>query len=257
MNTGELIRTEKKNGIAILTLNTPGGMNILGTGTLQELSVALQGLGKNKQVRVLIITGEKHFSAGADIREMKEKTPEEAGAFSRLGRHVCDQIEDMGKAVIAAVRGFALGGGCEVALACDIRIASENARFGQPELGLGLVPGFGGTERLPRLVGVGKAKELILTGRIIEAREAEAIGLVNRIVTDDELMKIAEEMAGLIVQKSPLAVEISKKLINENQEIKKGLERGVASFSACFTTEDRVEGMNAFFEKRTPKFEGK
>ena len=257
MNTGELIRTEKKDGIAIVTLSRPGGMNILDTGMLQDLSRCLLDLEKDDQTRVVIITGEKNFSAGADIKELKDKTPEQAGIFSRLGHHVCTIIENMEKVVIAAVNGLALGGGCEVALACDMRVASGNARFGQPELYLGLIPGFGGTQRLPRLVGAGKAKELILTGRIIDAKEAEAIGLVNGVVKDDELMERVEEMARLVAQKSPLAVTISKKLINENQEIARGLKREIVSFSECFATQDHREGITAFLEKRTPKFKGK
>ncbi len=257
MNTAELIASEKKSGIAILTLRSPEGMNILGTRMLQELSASLHDLEKDKEVRAVIVTGEKHFSAGADIREMKEKTPEEARAFACLGQGVCNQIEDMPKAVIAAVRGFALGGGCEIALACDIRIASEGAHFGQPELGLGLIPGFGGTRRLPRLIGAGKARELIFTGRVVDAREAQIIGLVNVVARDDELMQNAREMAGLVAQKSLPALALSKKLMNANQDETGGLERDLASFSGCFSTEDHIEGINAFLEKRAPKFRGR
>ncbi len=257
MSTAELVGKEKKDGIAILTLRSPDGMNILGTAMLQALGASLHDLEKDGEVRAVIITGERHFSVGADIREMKDKTPEEGRAFARLGHGVCNQIEDMPKAVIAAVRGFALGGGCEVALACDIRIASQNARFGQPELGLGLIPGFGGTRRLPRLVGPGTAKELIFTGRIIDAREAQAVGLVNAAVRDEELMKSAEEIAGIVAQKSPLAVAISKKLVNATPERTEALEREVAFFSDCFSTEDRIEGIRAFLEKRAPKFRGR
>jgi enoyl-CoA hydratase len=163
----------------------------------------------------------------------------------------------MGKPVIAAMTGFALGGGCELALACDIRIAGESAKFGQPEVNLGLIPGFGGTQRLSRLVGIGKAKEMILTGEIINAKEAGSIGLVNRVVKDEELMTKAEEMAMTIAQKGPIAVKMAKKLINENQGIEKGLEKEIALFAQCFATQDRVEGINAFLEKRKPIFKGK
>jgi enoyl-CoA hydratase len=152
--------------------------------------------------------------------------------------------------------GFALGGGCELALACDIRIAGEGAKFGQPEVNLGLIPGFGGTQRLSRLVGVGKAKEIILTGEIINAKEAASIGLVNGVVKDEELMAKAEEMAMVIAQKSPIAVKMAKTLINENQEIGKGLEKEIAFFTKCFSSQDRVEGINAFLQKRRPKFNG-
>ncbi len=257
MNTGELIRTEKKDGISILTLSRPDGMNILDTGTLHDLSQCLLDLEKDDRTRVLIITGEKNFSVGADIREMKDKTPEEADIFARLGHHVCTIIETMEKVVIAAVKGFALGGGCELALACDMRIASRNARFGHPELNLGLIPGFGGTQRLPRLVGAAKAKELILTGRFIDADEAKAIGLVNSVVKDNELIKHTEEMARLIAEKSPLAIATFKKLINENVDLARGLEREIVSFSDCFATQDHREGITAFLEKRTPKFKVK
>jgi len=162
----------------------------------------------------------------------------------------------MGKPVIAAIAGYALGGGCELALACDIRIAGESAKFGQPEVNLGLIPGFGGTQRLSRLVGVGKAKEMIFTGEIIDAKEAESIGLVNRVEKDEELMAKAEEMATIIAQKAPVAVKMVKKLINENQEIKKGLEKEIAFFVQCFATQDCMEGINAFVEKGKPRFKG-
>jgi enoyl-CoA hydratase len=256
MNTGELIRTEKKDGIAIVTLSRSDGMNILDTEMLLGLSQCLLDLQKDDRTRVVIITGEGNFSSGGDIKEMKDKTPEEAGIFSKLGHQVCTLIENMEKVVIAAVNGLALGGGCELALACDMRIAAGNARFGQPELSLGLIPGFGGTQRLPRLVGPGKAKELILTGRIIDAKEAEAIGLVNGVVKNDELMERAEEMARLLAQKSPRAAALSKKLINDNQEIAGGLRREMISFSECFATQDHREGIAAFLEKRMPKFKG-
>ena len=162
----------------------------------------------------------------------------------------------MGKPVIAAITGFALGGGCELALACDIRIAGESAKLGQPEVNLGLIPGFGGTQRLSRLVGIARAKEMILTGKIINAKEAASIGLVNRVVKDEELMIAVEEMAQVIAQKAPIAVKMAKKLINENQEIKEGLEKEIDFFVQCFATQDRLEGINAFLEKRKPEFKG-
>jgi enoyl-CoA hydratase len=256
MNTGEPVRVVKKNGIAIITLSTHDGMNILDTETLEKLSDILSGINGDSEARVVILTGEKNFSAGADIKKMREMTPEEAETFSRLGHRVCGRIESMRKTVIAAIRGYALGGGCEIALACDLRIAAENARIGQPEINIGLIPGFGGTQRLARLVGVGRAKELILTGKIIDAKKAESIGLVNAVVGSDELMRQAEETASLLAQRSPLMIEMAKKLINESHDIQKSLEHEIVSFSGCFATRDHLEGIEAFMEKRDPRFKG-
>ncbi len=256
MNTGEPLRIEKKDGIVLVTLDSRNGMNVLDTETLELLGNTFLGIENDEEARAVIIRGEKNFCAGADIKKMKDMTPAEATAFSRLGHRVCAQIENMGKAVIAAINGYALGGGCEIALACDVRIASESAKLGQPEINLGIVPGFGGTQRLPRLVGIGMAKELIFTGKIIDAKDAESIGLVNQTVKDGELMKRAEEMATLIAQKSPLGIRAAKKLINESRGLQKGLEHEVMSFAECFAAQDRIEGMNAFLEKRSPKFGG-
>lgn len=256
MTTGERIKVERKEEIGIIILNRPDAMNALDTKMFQELGDALTGLGKDNRTRVIIITGGKNFCAGADINELKEMHPVEAEVFSRLGHNVFDLLESTGKPVVAAINGYALGGGCELALACDIRIACEDAKFGQPEVNLGLIPGFGATQRLPRLVGIGKAKEMILTGRTIDAKEAEAIGLVNKVVKEGELMEKALEIARIIAQKGPVAVKLAKKLINENQEIKEGLEREIVSFSECFNTRDHREGINAFLEKRKPVFKG-
>jgi len=255
MTTGnEHIKVEKKKEIGIITLNRPEARNALNRKMIQELGDALAEFENDSQTRSIIITGNKDFCAGADIKEMIAIKPEEIEAFCRWGHKVFDQLECIGKPVIAAISGFALGGGCELALACDIRIAGESAKFGQPEVNLGLIPGFGGTQRLGRLVGVGKAKEMIFTGDIINAKEAASIGLVNRVVKDEELMTKAEEMAITIAQKGPIAVKMVKALINENQEIKEGLEKEIAFFAQCFTTQDRLEGINAFLEKRRPKF---
>lgn len=255
MSTGNEIRIEKKEELGIITLNKPA-MNILATKMLIELEDSLNEFETDEQVRAVVITGEKNFCAGANIKELKEKHPEEAEVFSRLGHKVFNQVENMGKPVVAAVSGYALGGGCELALACDIRIASESAKLGLPEVNIGLIPGFGGTQRLTRLVGIGKAKELILTGKIIDAKEAEYIGLVNKVVKDEELMGKAEEVAQVLAEKSPITVKIAKSLINRNQEIKKGLEMEIVSFSECFASEDHMEGINAFLEKRKPNFKG-
>ena len=257
MDTGnEHIKLEKKKEIGIITLNRPEARNALNRKMIQELGDALTGLENDSQIRSIIITGNKDFCAGADIKEMNAIKPEEIEAFCRWSHKVINQIENMGKPVIAAINGFALGGGCELALACDIRIAGESAKFGQPEVNLGLIPGFGGTQRLSRLVGVGKAKELIFTGEILSAKEAASIGLINKVVKDEELMAKAEEIAQVIAQKSPVAVKMSKTLINENQEIKKGLEREIDLFARCFATQDRLEGINAFLDKRKPRFMG-
>ncbi len=255
MNTGNEIKLEKKNEIGIITLNKPP-TNILDTETLVRLEDSLNKLGTDDKIRALVITGEKNFCAGADIKELKEKHPAEAKVFSRLGHKIFSQVENMEKPVVAAVNGYALGAGCELALACDLRIAGEGAKFGTPEMNLGLIPGFGGTQRLTRLVGIGRAKEMILTGRIIDAKEAEYIGLINKVVGDEELMEKAEEMAQVLAEKSPIAVRIAKGLINKNQEIKKGLEMEIVSFSECFASKDHMEGINAFLEKRKPRFKG-
>ncbi len=258
MSTGnEYIKAEKKKEIGIILFNRPEAMNILDTKMLQELGDFLTELENDEQIRAIIITGGKNFCAGANIKELKEKHPEEAEAFSRLGHKVCNQVENMEKPVIAAVNGYALGGGCELALACDIRIAGKSAKFGLPELNLGLIPGFGGTQRLSRLVGIGKAKEIILTGKIIDAKEGESIGLVNKVVRDEELMREVEEVSLVLAQRSPITVKIAKGLINKNQEIKRGLEMEIVSFSECFETQDHIEGINAFLEKRKPVFKGR
>jgi enoyl-CoA hydratase len=257
MTTDGPIRTAKKDRIGTIILNRPHVLNVLDTEMLRLLGKALADLEKDEGIRAIIITGNRDFSAGADIRELKEKDRQAAETFSRLGHEVFNHIENIGKPVVAAVGGHALGGGCELALACDIRIAGEGAKFGQPEIKLGLVPGFGGTQRLARLVGTGKAKELILTGNIISAREAESIGLVNSIVKDEELMTKAEETAGVLSEKSPLVLRMAKALINENQELQKGLAQEMSFFAGCFETEDHTEGINAFLEKRKPRFKGK
>ncbi|MGO9612529.1 MAG: enoyl-CoA hydratase/isomerase family protein [Dissulfurispiraceae bacterium] len=256
MSTVDWISVDKREDIGVIVLESPESLNYLDSAALEKLGGLLTDLGKDRQVKVLIITGKGHFCAGADLREMKGKDTKKAEIFSRLGHSVCDSIEHMDKPVIAALRGFTLGAGCEIALACDMRIASESAKLGQPEFNLGLIPGFGGTQRLARLVGIGKAKELILTGRIINAKDAAIIGLVNSVVGDEELLEKVEETARVIAQKSPIALKLAKKLINENQRIGKELEREIEFFSSCFDTQDHIEGIKAFFEKRPPNFKG-
>jgi len=257
MNTGnEPIKIEREKDIVTIILNRPQVKNILDTTMLNEIGNHLARFENDEKTRVLIITGTDDFCAGADIKELMEKHPAEAEAFSRLGHKVFNRIENMGQPVIAAVNGYALGGGCELALSCDIRIAAQSAKFGQPEINIGLIPGFGGTQRLPVLAGIGRAKELIMTGRIIDAREAEAIGLVNKVVKDEELLEKAKEMAQALAQKSPLNLRIVKDLINKNHDIKKALEMEIMDFSQCFASEDHLEGIKAFLEKRKPEFRG-
>ena len=252
----EIIKIEKK-GMTGTIIMAHGPMNILNTDMLQKLREALDGLEKDDTVRVAVLTGDRNFSAGADIREMRSKTPEEALAFSRLGHSVCGFIEKMGKPVIAAVRGHALGGGFEIALACDMRIADEGAKFGLPELDLGLIPGFGGTQRLPLLIGAAKAKELIFTGRTVEAKEAERLGLLTGVSKDGELMKDAEETAFVLAGKNPMTIRSVKRLINEGLRSGGGFEKEPIFFSQCFSSEDHLEGINAFLEKRKPIFKGR
>jgi len=254
MDTGDGVRVARKNGIATITLARPETLNVLDTGMLTSLGRALEELEGEGKVRTVLLTGGKHFSAGADIREMAEKTPGEAEAFSRLGHAVFRRLETLSRPVIAAISGAALGGGCELALACDLRLAGASARFGQPEVSLGLVPGFGGTVRLGRLVGEGRARELILSGRIIEAAEAAEIGLVSRVVPDGELMERAEELAILIARKSPAALRTAKEILNGGSGREEGLEREVRAFARCFASPDRAEGIAAFLEKRPARF---
>lgn len=253
----ENVAIEKKSCIGILKFNRPSALNALDSKVLIELNEAIDEIKNDNDIYVLIITGEgKAFVAGADISEMKDKTPEEARKFAELGLKMFRKIELMEKPVIAAVNGFALGGGCELAMSCDIRIASEKAKFGQPEVGLGIIPGFAGTQRLSRLVGVAKAKELIFTGDLIDAAEAEKMGLVNRVVTHDELINETVNLANKIASKAQAAVRYSKTAINRGIEsdIETGMIVEKDLFGLCFATDDQKEGMTAFLAKRKPSF---
>ncbi|MCK4427357.1 MAG: enoyl-CoA hydratase/isomerase family protein [candidate division Zixibacteria bacterium] len=254
------ILVEIKDKVGIIKMNRPNAMNALNTETLQELSEAISGLNESGQVRVIIITGEgKAFVAGADIAEMKDMSRDEAQAFSQKGQNVFDLIAKSEKPVIAAVNGFALGGGCELALACDIRIASDKAKLGQPEVNLGVIPGFAGTQRLSRLVGAAKAKEMIFTGDMIDAQTAHSIGLVNQVVPVDQLMNVCMELANKIASKGPTAIKLAKQVIDEGigatfevGSAREGRERN--GFAECFASGEAKEGMTAFLEKKKPNW---
>ena len=255
------LKIEVEDQIALLTISRPKALNALNIETLDELGRCLDDVLTDDTVRVLIVTGEgeKAFVAGADIKEIKEMDPIAAEAFSRKGQSVFSRLENSSKPVIAAVNGFSLGGGCELALACHIRIASENARFGQPEVKLGLIPGFGGTQRLSRLVGRGHALEMILSGEIIKAPQALAIGLVNRVVTADELIPVCQELASKISENAPLALSYSLETVRSGtgMPLNEALRYEAAVFGLCFATEDMQEGTQAFIEKRKADFKGK
>ena len=244
---------EMKDHVAVITINRPKALNALSTEVLSDLNSALAEVCQTKSIYALIITGagEKSFVAGADIAEMKDKNTDEAATYGRFGNQIFSRIENFRCPVIAAVNGFALGGGCELAMACDIRIASSNALFGQPEVGLGITPGFGGTQRLPRLVGAGIAKELIYSCRQIKADEALAIGLVNKVVEPENLMEEAMKLANRIAANAPIAVANAKKAINDGLQtnMDAGVSIEVKEFSACFATEDQKLAMNAFVNK--------
>lgn len=249
--------TSANGQIGTLTIDRLEALNALSTLVLTELEQTIDRIAAEHQIRVLIITGAgRAFVAGADIAEMQSLTPEQALAFGEMGARVFRKIERLYCPVIAAVNGFALGGGCELSMACDIRIASDKAKFGQPEVGLGIPPGFSGTQRLPRLVGVGVAKELIYTARIIKSEEALAIGLVNRVVEADALMSSVEALAEEIAGKSPHAVVVSKQAIDRGMQT--DIDTGIAIenflFSNAFSHPEQREGMTAFLEKRKAEF---
>ncbi|KPJ60039.1 MAG: hypothetical protein AMJ46_08915 [Latescibacteria bacterium DG_63] len=257
----ENILFEKKDKRGTITLNRPKVLNALNIATIDELRRVLLEIRHDDDVSVVIVTGsgEKAFVAGADIREFVGLSPEAARHFSLSGQHVFRLIEKLGKPSIAAINGFALGGGCELAMACTIRVASEKAKLGQPELNLGLIPGYAGTQRLTRLVGKGRSMELILSGRFVDAQEAYQIGLVNKVTSPEELMPTCEEMAKVFVSKPALAVRYAMEAIDEGSQV--SLEEGsyieANMFGLCFSTEDMKEGVGAFLEKREPKFTGK
>ena len=249
----DCVKLQFDDCVATITISRPTALNALNNTVLAELASAIEEVGENRACRALIVTGEgsKAFVAGADIQEMASLTPDEAVAFSRHGQRVFSAIERLPIPTIAAVNGYALGGGCELALACDIRLASENARFGQPEVGLGIIPGFGGTVRLPLAIGRSRATYMILTGRQISAKEAYAMGLVAEILPSEALLSRAEELARELGAKSYGAVAYAKRILFPDDE---ALAREARRFGQCFETGHPKEGMSAFLERRPPKF---
>jgi len=251
---------ERLGETVTITLNRPAVLNALNRELRLELLAALEAAEKDEGIRVVILTGagEKAFSAGADINEFANLTPMGIRDHVELARKVTASIAGMGKPVIAAVNGYAFGGGCELCLACDLVVASENARFGLPEINIGIIPGGGGTQRLPRLIGVRKAKELIFTGEPIKAEEALNLGLVNKVVPAEKLRETVLELAGKLASKSPVILKLAKAAVNHSMEstLAAGLGYEKELFSLCFSTEDQKEGVKAFLEKRKPAFKG-
>ena len=244
--------------IRLLTLNRPSALNALDEATLQELDRALDQVASDSQARVLLVTGagEKAFVAGADIRAMQQLNPAQAASFAALGQQTFRKLEQLAIPVIALVNGFALGGGCELALACDFILASDNARLGQPEVGLGVTAGFGGTQRLPRRVGPAMAMELLVSGRTLRAEEARQIGLINHIYPHAELMAEGVKLAQQISQQSPNAVRLTKQLVHQgqNQDLDTACQLEQQAFGLCFANPQQQQGMTAFIEKRPPAF---
>ncbi len=257
----ENILFEKKGAIAYVTVNRPKVLNALNMATMEELRAAFTAVKDDREVRVAIMTGsgEKAFIAGADIGELARQDAVSGKEYTHRGQSVLDLIENLGKPVIACINGFALGGGCEIAMACTMRLASENAKLGQPEVKLGIIPGYGGTQRLPRLVGKGIAMQLVLTGEIISAQEAHRIGLVNEVTPPAELVPRAEAIAQKIIANSPLAVQYAMEAVNKGTEmtLAEGLYLEAVLFSVACASEDKKEGTTAFLEKRPAQLKGK
>jgi enoyl-CoA hydratase len=252
---------DKKGPIAYVTLNRPKVMNALNKATINELRAAFEDARNDLAIHGVILTGagEKAFAAGADIAEIANNTAVEAEGATRRGQALTDLIENLGKPVIAAVNGFALGGGCELAMACTIRIAAESAKFGQPEVKLGVMPGYGGTQRMPRLVGKGRALKIILSGDIIDAAEAYRIGLVDEVVQSAQLIERSETVLNKIIANAPLSVKYALEAVNKGTEtsVAEGLLIEASLFAVCASTDDKREGTSAFLEKRAPQFQGK
>jgi enoyl-CoA hydratase len=256
----ENILLEIRETIAVVTLNRPKVLNALNAATLGELDAAIGESAAKKEIRAILLTGagEKAFAAGADIQELGKVSAAEGYALALRGQQIFDRIENCGKPVIACINGFALGGGCELAMACTFRIASENAKFGQPEVKLGLIPGYGGTQRLPRLIGKGAALKLILTGEIIPALEALRLGLVEEVVAPEQLLSRAEHLAQAIATVAPLAVERSLAAVHAGYDLplRQALDLEASLFGLCCASEDKTEGTHAFLEKRAARWSG-
>jgi enoyl-CoA hydratase len=259
--TGAGLRITVDGRVATVTIDRPDVLNALNTALLEELLATLGDLGADAGVGVVVLTGEgdRSFIAGADIKEMAGKTPLEARAYSELGQEIAHRLETMRKPTIAAVNGYALGGGCEMALACDVRLASQNAQFGQPEINLGIIPGWGASQRLARATNIGYAKELILTGRMVDADEALERGLVQHVYSPAELMPATMRLATEMASKSPVALYYAKEATNRalHGDIGGNLVHEADLYSLMFSTDDAREGLNAFVEKRQPSFVGK
>jgi enoyl-CoA hydratase len=256
----ELVRRETRGPVALLTLDRPKALNALDSAMLRALSARCAEIAADPAVRAVVLTGAgRAFAAGADVAEMRRHDPLEAERFSRLGHATLAELEALPVPVIAAVNGHALGGGCELALACDWIYASSRARFGQPEVGLGLIPGFGGTTRLVRRVGLGWAKELVLAGEAVDAETASRIGLANRVFPPEELVPAAVAAGERVAAKGPLAVALAKRVIQEGQDadVRTAHALEQAAFGVVAASRDRAEGMDAFLEKRDPRFEGR
>ncbi len=255
----DLVRSERRGAVALLTLNRPAALNALDRSILEALLARTRELEGDDAVRAVVVTGEgKAFAAGADIAAMRAMSPVEGEAFSRLGHEAFGALEALAVPTIAAVNGYALGGGCELALACDWIYASSKARLGQPEVNLGLIPGFGGTSRLVRRVGLAWAKELVLTAEPLAAEDARAIGLVNRVTEPDALLDTALAAGETIAAKGPLAVALAKRVMQQGQDadVRTAHTLEQNAFGLCFASGDRAEGMDAFLEKRGPRFQG-
>ncbi|MGH9767309.1 MAG: enoyl-CoA hydratase/isomerase family protein [Blastocatellia bacterium] len=256
----ENVLLERRGRVALVTINRPDKLNALNIATRKDLADRLDELRNDEEIRVIVITGagEKAFVVGADINEFAGRTAVEQRAVMKA-RSIFTSVEDFPKPLIAMINGFCLGGGCELALACDIRVASDRARFGQPEINLGIIPGGGGTQRLARLIGEGKAMQMILTGEMIDAQEALRLGLVNEIHPAAELEAKTMELANKIAEKSPIALAMAKTSVKNaaRTNLREGLDQEVDLFALCFSSEDKEEGVRAFMEKRKPEFKGK
>jgi enoyl-CoA hydratase len=257
----DTIKVETRDGVAVVTVNRPDKLNALNEQVIAELTDAFRALGADAAVRAVIFTGagEKAFIAGADIAVLAKCDPVAAKDNARKGQELTRTIERLGKPVIAAINGFALGGGCEMALACHVRIAAEHAKFGQPEVKLGLIPGYGGSQRLPRIVGRGRALELLLTGDMIDAAEAHRIGLVNKVVKKETLLADCEAFAKKVLAVGPVAVRFTLEAVDGGLDgpLDEGLALEAGLFGLCFSTQDMKEGTAAFLEKRPAKFQGR